>query len=90
MIWLRTRRVKRPGGQSRGPDPPMGIGASETSRGSTGYFDRELSLLDGAPADDVSLMDDESRMDDVSDVDELFFMEDVSVLAVVSAPVAPG
>ena len=54
------------------------------------YLECELSLLDGAPADDVSRMVDESRIDDVSDADVLFFIEDVSALAAVSAPVAPG
>ena len=54
------------------------------------YFECELSLLDDAPAADVSRMVDESRIDDVSDADVLFFIEDVSALAVVSAPVAPG
>ena len=68
----------------------VGIGASAAYRRPAGYFECELSLLDGAPADDVSRMEDESRIDDVSDADVLFFIEDVSALAAVSAPVAPG
>jgi hypothetical protein len=38
----------------------------------------------------VSRKEDESCIDDVSDADVLFFIEDVSALAAVSAPVAPG
>jgi hypothetical protein len=53
-------------------DLPPAAGSQALSRGLAGYFECERSLLDGAPADDVS------RMDDVSDDDELLFMEEVS------------